>query len=155
MKKTTMPGMPEVEVVEIKTSAPVNVLADPAPAKKPAAKRTRKTVAAKTTAAKTEAKKPAAKRGRKPKAATAAAKKAEGPKKPTALIIMDGFGHREETKGNAIEAAKKPNLDKIFAENPLTYIGASGLDVGLPDGQMGNSEVGHTNIGAGRIVYHA
>ena len=73
-----------------------------------------------------------AKRGRKPKAATAAAKKAEGPKKPTALIIMDGFGHREETKGNAIEAAKKPNLDKIFAENPLTYIGASGLDVGLP-----------------------
>ena len=81
MKKTTMPGMPEVEVVEIKTSAPVNVLADPAPAKKPAAKRTRKTAAAKTTAAKTEAKKPAAKRGRKPKAATAAAKKAEGPKK--------------------------------------------------------------------------
>ena len=153
MKKTTMPGMPEVEVVEIKTSAPVNVLADPAPAKKPAAKRTRKTAAAKTTAAKTEAKKSAAKRGRKPKAATAAAKKAEGPKKPTALIIMDGFGHREETKGNAIEAAKKPNLDKIFAENPLTYIGASGLDVGLPDGQMGNSEVGHTNIGAGRIVY--
>ena len=56
MKKTTMPGMPEVEVVEIKTSAPVNVLADPAPAKKPAAKRTRKTAAAKTTAAKTEAK---------------------------------------------------------------------------------------------------
>ena len=98
MKKTTMPGMPEVEVVEIKTSAPVNVLADPAPAKKPAAKRTRKTAAAKTTAAKTEAKKPAAKRGRKPKAATAAAKKAEGPKKPTALIIMDGFGHREETR---------------------------------------------------------
>lgn len=79
MKKTTMPGMPEVEVVEIKTSAPVNVLADPAPAKKPAAKRTRKTAAAKTTAAKTEAKKPAAKRGRKPKAATTAAKKAEGP----------------------------------------------------------------------------
>ena len=63
MKKTTMPGMPEVEVVEIKTSAPVNVLADPAPAKKPAAKRTRKT-AAKTA----EEKKPAAKRGRKPKA---------------------------------------------------------------------------------------
>ncbi len=74
-------------------------------------------------------------------------------KKPTALIIMDGFGHRRAKKGNAIEAAKKPNLDKIFKENPLTYIGASGLDVGLPDGQMGNSEVGHTNIGAGRIVY--
>jgi len=66
---------------------------------------------------------------------------------------MDGFGHREVKKGNAIETAKTPNLDKIFKENPLTYIGASGLDVGLPDGQMGNSEVGHTNIGAGRIVY--
>ena len=66
---------------------------------------------------------------------------------------MDGFGHRDEKKGNAILAANTPNLDKIFSENPLTYIGASGLDVGLPDGQMGNSEVGHTNIGAGRIVY--
>ncbi len=81
-----------------------------------------------------------------------ARKKTEA-KKPTALIIMDGFGHREATDGNAIETAKTPNLDKIFKENPLTYIGASGLDVGLPDGQMGNSEVGHTNIGAGRIVY--
>ncbi len=81
-----------------------------------------------------------------------ARKKTEA-KKPTALIIMDGFGHREVKKGNAIETAKTPNLDKIFKENPLTYIGASGLDVGLPDGQMGNSEVGHTNIGAGRIVY--
>ena len=90
---------------------------------------------------------------RKPAARKTAAKKSTGPKKPTALIIMDGFGHRDEVKGNAIEAAKTPNLDKIFAENPLTYIGASGLDVGLPDGQMGNSEVGHTNIGAGRIVY--
>ena len=66
---------------------------------------------------------------------------------------MDGFGHNAQTEGNAIAAAKKPNLDKIFAENPMTYIGASGLDVGLPDGQMGNSEVGHTNIGAGRVVY--
>ena len=66
---------------------------------------------------------------------------------------MDGFGNNPNTDGNAIAAAKKPNLDKIFAENPMTYIGASGLDVGLPDGQMGNSEVGHTNIGAGRVVY--
>ena len=55
--------------------------------------------------------------------------------------------------GNAIAMAKKPNLDKLMAEYPMTYIGASGLDVGLPDGQMGNSEVGHTNIGAGRVVY--
>ena len=74
-------------------------------------------------------------------------------KKPLALIIMDGFGDRAEDYGNAIHAAKTPNLDRIFAENPRTDIGASGMDVGLPDGQMGNSEVGHTNIGAGRIVY--
>ena len=73
-------------------------------------------------------------------------------KKPLILIIMDGFGIGPE-KGNAIKAAKKPNLDRIFSENPITKIGASGLSVGLPDGQMGNSEVGHTNIGAGRIVY--
>ena len=74
-------------------------------------------------------------------------------KKPLTLIIMDGFGYNGDTYGNAIEAANTPNLSKIFAENPTTYIGASGLDVGLPDGQMGNSEVGHTNIGAGRVVY--
>ena len=73
-------------------------------------------------------------------------------KKPLVLMILDGFGIAPD-EGNAIAAAKKPNLDKIFAENPHTQIGASGLDVGLPDGQMGNSEVGHTNIGAGRIVY--
>ncbi len=73
-------------------------------------------------------------------------------KKPLALIILDGFGIAPE-KGNAIKAAKKPNLDRIFSSNPITQIGASGMDVGLPDGQMGNSEVGHTNIGAGRIVY--
>lgn len=74
-------------------------------------------------------------------------------KKPLALIIMDGFGERTAKKGNAIKAAKTPNLTKIFKENPTTTLGASGMDVGLPDGQMGNSEVGHTNIGAGRIVY--
>ena len=73
-------------------------------------------------------------------------------KKPVILIIMDGYGIAP-AQGNAIEAAKKPNLDKLFSENPFTTIGASGMDVGLPDGQMGNSEVGHTNMGAGRIVY--
>lgn len=73
-------------------------------------------------------------------------------KKPLILIIMDGFGFGGH-KGNAIEAAKTPNLDRLFANYPLTRIGASGMDVGLPDGQMGNSEVGHTNIGAGRVVY--
>ena len=67
-------------------------------------------------------------------------------------MILDGFGIAK-TEGNAIAAAKRPNLDKLFSENPITKIGASGMDVGLPDGQMGNSEVGHTNIGAGRIVY--
>ena len=65
---------------------------------------------------------------------------------------MDGFGYNPDDYGNAITAAKKPNLDK-YMKGPHTLIGASGLDVGLPDGQMGNSEVGHTNIGAGRIVY--
>ena len=74
-------------------------------------------------------------------------------KKPVALIIMDGFGYNPDSYGNAIMAANTPNLDKYLAEQPNTIIGASGLCVGLPDGQMGNSEVGHTNIGAGRIVY--
>ena len=73
-------------------------------------------------------------------------------KRPVALIIMDGFGYNPDAYGNAIRAAKKPNLEK-YLKGPHTLIGASGLDVGLPDGQMGNSEVGHTNIGAGRIVY--
>lgn len=73
-------------------------------------------------------------------------------KKPLILMILDGFGIAPEY-GNAIMAAKKPNLDRLFRENPITQIGASGLNVGLPNGQMGNSEVGHTNIGAGRIVY--
>ena len=68
-------------------------------------------------------------------------------------MILDGFGYNESDYGNAIRAAKMPNLDKIKETCPKTIIGASGLDVGLPDGQMGNSEVGHTNIGAGRIVY--
>ena len=74
-------------------------------------------------------------------------------KTPTTLIIMDGFGLRAETAGNAIANAKKPHLDRLFAENPGCKLSASGLDVGLPEGQMGNSEVGHTNIGAGRVVW--
>ncbi len=74
-------------------------------------------------------------------------------KKPIVLTIMDGFGFNPETNGNAIDFAETPNLDRIFNECPTTKIGASGMDVGLPDGQMGNSEVGHTNIGAGRVVY--
>ena len=74
-------------------------------------------------------------------------------KTPVLLCIMDGFGKNPSDYGNAIAHAETPNLDKIMKENPMTYIGASGMDVGLPDGQMGNSEVGHTNIGAGRVVY--
>ena len=73
-------------------------------------------------------------------------------KKPVVLCIMDGFGKNDSDYGNAVTAANKVNLDRIMAENPHTYIGASGMNVGLPDGQMGNSEVGHTNIGAGRIA---
>lgn len=69
------------------------------------------------------------------------------------LVVLDGYGLNELEEGNAIKAAKTPNMDKFFSQYPNTIIHASGLDVGLPEGQMGNSEVGHTNIGAGRIVY--
>ncbi len=74
-------------------------------------------------------------------------------KAPVALIILDGFGCRKETIGNAVAQAKKPNFDRFWNTYPHNQLGASGESVGLPDGQMGNSEVGHTNIGAGRIVY--
>ena len=75
-------------------------------------------------------------------------------KKPVLLCIMDGFGWvPEETFGNAVVAAKKPHLDALMEKYPMTTINASGMAVGLPEGQMGNSEVGHTNMGAGRIVY--
>ncbi len=74
-------------------------------------------------------------------------------KSPIALIIMDGFGINPVVEGNAIKAAKTPNLDKFWKNYPHTQLYASGMAVGLPDGQMGNSEVGHTNIGAGRVVY--
>lgn len=73
--------------------------------------------------------------------------------RPTMLMILDGYGLNKETTGNAIAAADKPHLDEIFAKYPSTSLKACGLDVGLPEGQMGNSEVGHLNIGAGRIVY--
>ena len=69
------------------------------------------------------------------------------------LCILDGFGLRSETDGNAIAAAKKPNIDRLFEKWPHDKIDGSGLAVGLPEGQMGNSEVGHLNFGAGRIVY--
>ena len=74
-------------------------------------------------------------------------------KRPTMLMILDGFGYNKDTYGNAIAQANTPELDKIFAKYPKTTLNACGLAVGLPEGQMGNSEVGHLNIGAGRIVY--
>lgn len=76
-------------------------------------------------------------------------------KQPTALIILDGFANREDVHGNAVKQAHKPNFDRYYAKYPTTQIEASGLEVGLPAGQMGNSEVGHMNIGAGRIVYQS
>ena len=74
-------------------------------------------------------------------------------KKLTMLMILDGFGENEREDSNAIKLANTPNIDKLMKTCPTTDIHTSGLDVGLPEGQMGNSEVGHTNIGAGRIVY--
>jgi len=74
-------------------------------------------------------------------------------KKPLMLIILDGWGYREAIEGNAVLAAKTPNLDHLMEEYPWCFLEASGEAVGLPEGQMGNSEVGHLNIGAGRIVY--
>ena len=74
-------------------------------------------------------------------------------KKPTVLMILDGYGLNEKTEGNAVAQAKTPVMDKLMAEYPFVKGYASGLSVGLPDGQMGNSEVGHLNMGAGRIVY--
>jgi len=76
-------------------------------------------------------------------------------KSPVALIILDGFALRSERMGNAVAQANKPNFDKYWNEYPHATLVASGEAVGLPDGQMGNSEVGHLNIGAGRIVYQS
>ena len=74
-------------------------------------------------------------------------------KKPMVLMILDGYGYREDQQDNAIFSAKTPVMDSLWAKRPHTLIDASGLEVGLPDRQMGNSEVGHVNLGAGRIVY--
>jgi len=74
-------------------------------------------------------------------------------KKPMVLVILDGYGYREDQQDNAIFNAKTPVMDALWAKRPHTLVDASGLEVGLPDRQMGNSEVGHVNLGAGRIVY--
>src|SRR5229473_647530 len=72
--------------------------------------------------------------------------------KPLVLVILDGWGYAPPSKANAISLARKPNYDRLLREFPNTLIHTSGRYVGLPEGQMGNSEVGHLNIGAGRIV---
>src|SRR6202044_438273 len=72
--------------------------------------------------------------------------------RPIVLTVLDGWGYRAETKGNAVALARKPNYDRLLQKFPNTLIHTSGPFVGLPDGQMGNSEVGHMNMGAGRIV---
>ena len=74
-------------------------------------------------------------------------------KKPVVLMVLDGYGLNDNPEGNAIAMAKTPVMDKLMKECPFVAGNASGLAVGLPDGQMGNSEVGHMNIGAGRIIY--
>ena len=74
-------------------------------------------------------------------------------RKPVALIILDGWGINESCENNAVCQAQTPRLDEFAKQYPTAWLNASGLNVGLPDGQMGNSEVGHLNIGAGRVVY--
>src|SRR5690625_7188791 len=73
--------------------------------------------------------------------------------RPLMLLILDGWGHREAAPDNAISAARTPNWDPLWKQRPRTLLETSGEAVGLPAGQMGNSEVGHMNLGAGRIVY--
>lgn len=77
------------------------------------------------------------------------------PRRTTMLIILDGFGYREDSRDNAVAGANTPNWDRLWAQAPHTLISGSGLDVGLPEGQMGNSEVGHMSLGSGRIVYQS
>ena len=72
--------------------------------------------------------------------------------RPVMLVILDGFGWREETADNAVRLARTPTFNRLWSTCPHALLHTSGLDVGLPDGQMGNSEVGHMNIGAGRVV---
>ena len=74
------------------------------------------------------------------------------PPKPVMLVILDGFGWREDSADNAVRLAKAPNFRALWTECPHAFLHTSGRDVGLPDGQMGNSEVGHLTIGAGRVV---
>src|SRR5215510_5780925 len=78
--------------------------------------------------------------------------KRHGSRTPVALIVLDGWGFRPGREGNAVELAQAPTWERLWARAPRTLLDASGLAVGLPEGQMGNSEVGHLNLGAGRVV---
>src|SRR5687767_291950 len=73
-------------------------------------------------------------------------------RRPVMLVVLDGWGWREQTADNAVRLAKTPNFDRLWSHGPRAFLRTSGRDVGLPPGQMGNSEVGHLNIGAGRVV---
>ena len=73
-------------------------------------------------------------------------------RRPVMLVVLDGWGWREEIADNAVRQARTPAFDRLWAANPRAFLKTSGLDVGLPTGQMGNSEVGHLNIGAGRVA---
>src|ERR1700756_2775341 len=90
--------------------------------------------------------------GRSPIRAGRRSRRMAKPIRPVMLVILDGFGWREEAADNAVRQARKPTFDRLWAACPHAFLHTSGSDVGLPDGQMGNSEVGHLNIGAGRIV---
>jgi len=83
---------------------------------------------------------------------TPSSKNPHSPPKPVVLCILDGWGERTETTCNAVKAANTPNWDRIYSTCPKAKLKASALDVGLPDGQMGNSEVGHMTLGAGRVI---
>ena len=75
-------------------------------------------------------------------------------RRPVMLVVLDGWGWREEVADNAVRQAKTPTFDRLWASCPHAFLHTSGRDVGLPPGQMGNSEVGHLNIGAGRVAAH-
>ena len=77
------------------------------------------------------------------------------PGAPTVLIVLDGWGYREDSRDNAIALGDTPNWDRLWATSPRTLLSCSGLDVGLPEGQFGNSEVGHMCLGAGRVLYQS
>ena len=80
---------------------------------------------------------------------------ADSIKTPTVFIVLDGWGYREDSRDNAIALGNTPHWDRLWNESPRTLLSCAGLDVGLPDGQFGNSEVGHMSLGAGRVLFQS